>query len=123
MRSECDLRPTASGSRPCAAGNWIHPDPEAGCVRVYDRPQVARQDPALPQNQVTLLGFCGNEGTGNRARPVVAAENCDPPGGPGVHHWCRAGTSPPQEYPCSPGIPGMGLYGLLAAALALCNTF
>ena len=72
VRSECDLRPTASGSRPCAAGIWIHPDPEAGCVRVYDRPQVARQDPALPQNQVTLLGFCGNEGTGNRARPVVA---------------------------------------------------
>ena len=68
VRSECDLRPTASGSRPCAAGIWIHPDPEAGCVRVYDRPEVAHQDPALPQSQAPQPVLCGTEGTGNRAR-------------------------------------------------------
>ena len=46
-------------------------------MRVYDRVIVAHEDPALPQSQV-LPGLCDNEGTGNRARPVVAL--CSTPG-------------------------------------------
>ena len=77
MRSECDLRPAASGSHPRVSGHWIRPDPEAGRVWVYDRVVVAHEDPALPQSQA-LPGLCGNEGTGNRARPAAAL--CSIPG-------------------------------------------
>ena len=68
VRSECDTRLTASGGRPYAAGDWIHPDPGTGHVRARDRCKNAHQDPALPQSQAPQPVLCGTEGTGNRAR-------------------------------------------------------
>ena len=39
----------------------------------------------------------------------TGAENCGPPGGPGLHHWCRASTSLPPGVPLLPGDPWNGL--------------